>query len=175
MLQVRAGHCPNCKEATPPGADYCPICGEDLNWQTVDGRKISGRSSPSGSKDFARRLVRNLIVFTAFALMAVIVFAFSRQSGKKPVTNAVTTNSTAKPAKGSTPSPGEDANSILDDALSDNDNSTSQSANNAVSNSVENSVSNSVNNTASDKGSTPSAEETPVPGNADDLSDLDFP
>ena len=170
MLQVRAGHCPNCKETVPPGADYCPVCGEDLNWQTVAGKKISSRGA--SGRNGARDLVRNLIFLATFSLLVVLAFIlFQRMEQKpptkKPASNAVTT----KPKAGSTPASTDDANSMLDNALSDGDNTATNSVDNSVSNSVDNSVSNNVSTPESRVA--PKSAATPKPTNVDDLSDIE--
>ena len=173
MLQVRAGHCPNCKESVPPGADFCPVCGENLNWQTVDGKTISGRTR---GQNKARDLVRNLIFLLAFSLFALVALALFQRAGQKPPTaNAVTT----KPKAGSTPASSDDANSMADNALSEGQNSATNSVDNSASDSADNAVSHSVDNVASNSASTPESESspqsqsTPQPTNADDLSDIE--
>lgn len=153
MLQVRAGHCPNCKETTPPGAEFCPICGEDLGWQTTDGKKVSTRSTPSGKGSGARNILWVVIIFVSAYLVAVLAIATrppvkGNSAAKKPPSKSVQT----KPTATSTPFPVDDSDSLLENALTDGEGAASNNADNAAS---DNAASNSVSSPASNSASTP--------------------
>lgn len=133
MLQVRAAHCPNCKEATPPGADHCPICGEDLTWKTTDGKKVSTQTVSASKSSSLMNVFWIAIAFVGACLISMIFVMLRTRSdvnsGRiKPPTQRVIASPTATPLP---QNPDETAESRAENAVSDNavtDNSVSNSA-----------------------------------------------
>lgn len=149
MLQVRAGRCPGCKEEAPPGAEYCPICGEYLGWQTTSGKNIPRDKISARRRSKTQSAVRLLIFFFAaclFSLLTVRVF----NSPSNSIIEMPPLQSTSASSNNTTSD-----NSVSDNATSDNSLTGNSSTNNSVSD-----------NAASDNASTPTAEN--------ELSDLEL-
>ena len=153
MLQMRAGRCPGCKEEAPPGAEYCPICGEYLGWQTTSGKNISRDKPRAQNRRSGQNLVRTLIVLLAAYLISLLGFHFF---------NSPSNSITEMPPLQSTPA------SVANDTTTNNATGNTIDATGLTDNSV---VDNSVtNNSAS--ASTPAATATPNADNA--LPDFDL-
>ncbi len=79
MLQTRAGHCPNCKEETLPGADICPACGYRLDWNHAANAPRPAAVASVASAPGQRKAVttHTAIEWLAYLIGAVLLIALA--------------------------------------------------------------------------------------------------